>query len=108
MSRYLMIESRSPMESGDARYLYDLATGLASGGDEVSLFLVENGVMAARKGASAPGLDVAHDAGVRLMADRFALDERGISLDSLRNDVEAAELAFVVDMLADGAKVIWH
>ena len=108
MSRYLLIESRSPMESGDVSYLYNLATGLASGGNEVSLFLVENGVMAARSGASASGLDAAGNAGVRLLADQFALEERGISATSLRDNVVAAELEVVVDLLADGAKAIWH
>ena len=50
MTKYLLIESRDPFESNDVGYYYDLAADLARRGDEVTLFLVQNGVLPARSG----------------------------------------------------------
>jgi hypothetical protein len=43
MNRYLLIESHDPFESNEVSYFYNLAAGLAKGGNEVTLFLVQNG-----------------------------------------------------------------
>ena len=48
MARYVLIESRDPFESRDVPYYYGLANDLAAQGQEVTLFLVQNGVLAAR------------------------------------------------------------
>ena len=54
MDSYLLIESRDALESSDvATYFYDLAAGLAREGSPVTLFLVQNGVMAARQALTA-------------------------------------------------------
>lgn len=108
MANYLLIESRSPYESGDAGYFFSLASGLAGGGDDVTLFLVENAVLAARSAAQDAGLEGVTGAGVSVLADQFALDERGIAADGLCPGVEAASLERLVDALAGGAKAIWH
>ena len=49
MAKYFLIESRSPFDSAEVNNNYQLASDLASKGHEVSLFLVENGVFAARE-----------------------------------------------------------
>src|SRR5262245_6942670 len=51
MSDYLLIESRDPFESAAVGGFLDLAEGLAKDGSKVTLFLVQNAVMAARHGA---------------------------------------------------------
>ena len=51
MAEYLLIESRDPFESNDVGYYYDLAKGLIEGGNEVTLFLAQNGVLSARPSA---------------------------------------------------------
>ena len=50
MAQYVLIESRNPFEYGDSLYLYDLAGDLAGKGNEVNLFLIQNGVLTARRG----------------------------------------------------------
>ena len=47
MSKYLLIESRDPCESGDVGNYFELAQGLAGDGNDVTLFLVQNGVLPA-------------------------------------------------------------
>ena len=86
MPRYLLIESRDPFDSNDTGFCRDLATQLAAAKNEVTLFLVQNGVLPAR----------------------FSLKERGIDEKRLASGIAAAPLDVVLDALAEGAKVIWH
>lgn len=45
MARYVLVESRDPFESRDVSYFYGLAADLAAKGEQVTLFLVQNGVL---------------------------------------------------------------
>ena len=108
MSKYLLIESRDPFETADVTYYYDLAEGLARAGNEVTLFLVQNGVLPARRSAKSELLGKLAEAGVQILADDFSLRERGIAGDRLATDVKAAPLDTVVDQLAEGRKAMWH
>jgi predicted peroxiredoxin len=108
MGRYLLVESRDPFESADVPYYYDLAAGLAKKGHTVTLFLVQNGVLPARKGPRAEAVSRLAQAGIKVLADDFSLRERGISKDRLATGVEVAPLDRVVDLLGDGCKALWH
>jgi len=108
MPRYLLIESRDPFDSNDTGFCRDLATQLAAGKNEVTLFLVQNGVLPAQSGARSSDLTKLAGAGVRVHADSFSLKERGIDEKGLASGVAAAQLEVVLDALAEGAKVIWH
>ena len=106
MAEYLLIESRDPFESNDVGYYYDLARGLVEAGEKVTLFLVQNGVFAARPSAKAPQLRVLVGSGVKILADDFALKERGIT--KLRDGVQIAPIEIVVDHLEAGHQTLWH
>ncbi len=106
MSEYLLIESRDPFESNDVGFYYELARGLRESGNLVTLLLVQNGVLAARPSAQAPGLIAIANAGVKILADDFALKERGIT--KLRDGVQVAPIDVVVDHLEAGHKTLWH
>ncbi len=108
MAQYLLISSRDPFETNDANAFYDLAARLAKNGDEVTFFLVQNGVLPARKSAQANGPSEAAQAGVEVLADEFSLRERGIPSGSLADGVKAAALDVVVGQMADGRKTMWH
>ena len=108
MARYLLIESRDPFEARDTAYYADLAVGLVREKNDVTLFLVQNAVLAARKGAQAPSLTALAQAGVKVLADGFSLKERGIPVAKLAAGVEAAPIDVVIDELAAGAKAMWH
>ena len=106
MAQYLLIESRDPFESNDVGYYYDLARGLVEDGNQVTLFLTQNGVLAARPSAHSAKLDALARSGVTVLADDFSLQERGIA--KLADGVAAATIDVVVDQLAAGHKTLWH
>jgi hypothetical protein len=109
-SSYLVIESRDPFEFRDVEEGYRLVVDLAARGISVTLFLVQNGVLAARQGARAGAFAaLTTTPGVTLLADTFALQERGIPLAALVPGVQPADMDTLVDLLmADGQKAIWH
>ena len=106
MARYLLIASRDPFDSADVGHVYDLAGTLQRDGNEVTLFLVQNGVLPARPSTKSAPLAALAEQGVRVLADDFSLRERGIS--RLAEGVSAAPLAVVIDHLEQGAKALWH
>jgi len=116
MADYILIESRDPFESAEIGGFLDLADGLAKEGGAVTLFLVQNAVMAARHGARANFPDNMHvhslaalaANGVKVLADSFSLQERGISPNRLIAGVTVAPLSVVIDQLAAGRKALWH
>jgi predicted peroxiredoxin len=109
MSRYLVIESRNGWESGDVAYAFGLAKDLAAAGHDVTLYLVQNGVMPARKDAKDPALADLMKAGkVKVLADDFSLRERGIEQGELLRGIAASKIDVVIDLMAAGAKSIWH
>jgi predicted peroxiredoxin len=108
MANYLLIESRDPYDSNDVQFVYDLAANLKKQGNEVTVFLVQNGVLPARKSPLSTKLNELVQSGVKVMADDFSLRERGIDNNRIVNGVSPAGIDWVVDRLADGWKTIWH
>ena len=110
MAKYLLIESRDPFENNVVARQYDLAANLVKEGNEVTLFLVQNGVLVARQGARAEQFAaLAANPRVKVLADTFALQERGIPTNALLSGVQASDMDTLVDLLmVDGQKAIWH
>jgi len=106
VNNYLLIESRDPFESNDVGYYYELSRGLVKAGNEVTLFLVQNGVLAARPSARSAALTALRQSGVKILADDFSLRERGIS--KLAEGVAAAPIDVIIDHLVAGDKTLWH
>src|SRR2546430_9061984 len=63
--KYLIIESRDPFDSGDVPQLYAVAKSLRADGNDVTLFLVQNGVLAARPSKHSDALSAVAKTGVR-------------------------------------------
>jgi predicted peroxiredoxin len=108
MAKYLLIESRDPFDNNVVARQYDLAINLVREGNEVTLFLVQNGVLPARPGMHSALLTSTARFGVEVLADDFSLRERGIADNRLAEGVKAAPLTTVIDQLAEGRKTIWH
>ena len=106
MAQYMLIESRDPFESNDVGYYYDLARGLVENGNQVTIFLAQNGVLPARPSAHSAALSALAQSGVTILADDFSLQERGIA--KLAEGIAAASIDVVVDHLAAGHKTLWH
>jgi predicted peroxiredoxin len=108
MAKYTLIASRDPFDSKEAGHYYDLAEDLVKDGNEVTLFLVQNGVFAARKSPGSKMVEKLAGKGVTVLADSFSLKERGISEGRMADQVKASGLEVIIDHMAEGRKVIWH
>jgi sulfur relay (sulfurtransferase) complex TusBCD TusD component (DsrE family) len=108
MPEYVLVESRDPFESSDFRHFLRLAADLAEEKHKVSVFLVQDGVFAARAGLSDPSLERLSGAGVEILADDFSLRERGIARNRLDPRVSPAPLGRLVDFLSEGRRALWH
>jgi predicted peroxiredoxin len=107
MTRYVFIESRDPFESRDTQFIEDTVIGVKERGHDVTVFLVQNGVLAARKNVRRLGRLA--EAGVTLLADDFSLRERGIAAEELAPGVRESGIDVLVDALVQqNTKAIWH
>jgi sulfur relay (sulfurtransferase) complex TusBCD TusD component (DsrE family) len=105
MSQYFLIESKSPFESTEVIHDYQLASDLAKSGHEVTLFLVENGVLATRSTIIPP--ELANLNLVKVLADRFSLEERGIEYSEVNSGIEVSSISLVADAMGQGQKTLW-
>ena len=109
MTSYLFIESRDPFESRDAQFVLDTATALKQSDNEVTLFLVQNGVLAARQNSAGSHLPLLAKAGITLLADAFSLRERGILKTEMIPAISESSVEALVDLLVrENTKAIWH
>jgi hypothetical protein len=67
---------------------------------------VQNGVLTARPSAHSAALSALSQSGVKVLADDFSLQERGIS--KLADGVMGSPIDVVVDHLEAGHKTLWH
>lgn len=107
MAKYLLIESRDPFDCAEVARDLEIAVNLKKADNDVTLFLVQNGVLPARRGTTSGALNDALRAGVDVRCDEFSLRERGIAPATLAPGIKAAALDVVVDGLAAGRKTIW-
>ncbi len=109
MTNYVFIETRDPFESLDVRFVEETATALKQRGHEVTVFLVQNGVLASRRHARDSYLARLAQAGIILLADDFSLRERGIQPAEMRPGVRPSSIETLVDALVqEKTKAIWH
>ena len=110
MAKYLVVETRDPFDSRDVDDVYDLAAGLADDdSNDVTVFLVRNGVLPVRKQSAAAERVAQLAKTVTVLTDAFSLHERGIEVDEVVDGVQSADIDTLVDLIAEeGRKVIWH
>lgn len=109
MSKYIFIESRDPFESRDIQFVEETAITLKRSGHDVTVFLVQNAVLASRATIRDSGLTRISQAGVKLLADDFSMRERGISTTALLTNVRPSTIENLVEWLVEeNTKAIWH
>jgi len=107
MTNYVFIESRDPFDSRDTHFVEETAIAIKERGHEVTVFLVQNGVLAARERAGRLGRLA--EAGVTLLADDVSLRERGIRPEELAPGVQESAIDQLVDAIArEDTKALWH
>src|SRR6266508_5809993 len=102
MDSYVLVGSRDP-DSPDSRRCYELAGMLAESGADVTVFLLQNGVLAARRtsaGATALSRLASRTA---VVADDFSLRQRAIPIAEIADGVTSGDIDDLVDaVMADG------
>jgi len=108
-NHYVFIESRDPFESPDTAFVADTAGALRQRGHPVTVFLVQNGVLATRAGARGSHLPGLSRSGVNVLADDFSLRERGIEGGEMSAGIRPVPIDALVDLLIQpGTKAVWH
>ena len=108
MTHYLILESRDPYDSADWINIQQTVINLKKNGNDVTLFLLQNGVLPARKGTKFEQ----HFADLKtleidVLADFFALQERGIK--HISKSVKKSNLDRLIQLcLTANTKTIWH
>ncbi len=110
MAQYVMVESRDPFESRDVSYFYNVAADLAGNGDQVTVFLVQNGALASRKDAKGNPMGALLKSKAQVLVDSFSLKERGIGDAERHSAVKPADIGDLLDKIMEqkGTKVLWH
>lgn len=109
MTNYVFIESRDPFESRDTQFVVETATTLVQRGHQVTVFLVQNGVLGARRNIGESNLSRMVESGISLLADDFSLCERGIQSEDLQPGIQATSIETLVTALVqENTKAIWH
>ena len=108
MSRYLIVGSRDLMEYKESDFALNVASSLKKKGNEATLFLVENGVLAARKGSDvAAKLTALSKEGVKVLAEDLSLKMRGVK--ERAEGVSESNMDALAELVLNGAdKVIWY
>jgi sulfur relay (sulfurtransferase) complex TusBCD TusD component (DsrE family) len=108
MAAYVFVETRDPYESADCANYLALVAGVRARGHDTTLFLVQNGVLAARAGSKhATQWQEAARSGIAVLADAFSLRERAVA--QVAEGVRGCELSTLVALLlTPGVKVVWH
>lgn len=109
MAHYVFIESRDPFDSRDSQFVVETASALKKAGNDVTVYLVQNGVLGARQAAKGSHVGQLASAGVRVLADDFSLRERGIQKSECVSSVRESSIDSLVDLLIEEkTKAIWH
>src|SRR5687767_8521776 len=108
MGSYVLIGSQEPSASRDGARLYELAGDLVDHGDEVTVFLVQNGVFPCRPVSAGASLVGELAARATVVADDFSLRERAVGTVELVDGVRVGGMDALVDaVMDDGRKVVW-
>ena len=108
MARYVLVQSRDAFTTTAVARDLALAAALAAAQNDVTVFLIQDGVMAARRGPHAEPLAALARLGVRVLADDFSLRVRGIADSRLAAGVKVASVEVVLDAMVEGCKAVWH
>jgi|SRR5690606_3578966 len=108
MSHFLFVQSQDPFTDARAARQYELAIDLKKRGNDVTVVLVQNGVVPARSQAVCPAFDELAASGLTLIADSFSLEQRDIASQQLKANISTGSMDDVIDAMLAGHKVIWN
>ncbi len=106
MTNLLMVLSKDPYTTETPDLALDIGLDAKEKGNDVSFYLVEDGVTAARKSEFGDKLSAAHKKGIKIYADDKAVLSRSLT-DKLISWVEIKEIGTLLDFIMEYDRVVW-
>ncbi len=107
MTKLLLVLSKDPYTTETPDLVLDIGLNAKEKGNEVALYLVEDGVTAARNGEFGKRLTSAHKKGIRIYADDKAVLSRSLT-GKMVGGVEIKEIGTLLDFIMDDYdRVAW-
>jgi len=108
MAKYLIVASRDLMEYKESDFALSLASQLKKSGNDATLYLIENGVLSARRGSEPSSrLTALSKEGVKVFAEDLSLKLRGVK--ERAEGVAESNMDALADLILTGVdKVIWY
>lgn len=106
MSSLLMVLSKDPYTTETPDLVLDIGLNAKEKGNDVTLYLIEDGVTAARKSEFGDKLQAANKKGLRIYADDKAVLSRSLT-DKLIANVEIKEISALLDYIMNYDRVVW-
>jgi len=106
MTGLLLVLSKDPFTTEIPDLVLDIGLNAREKGNEVALYLVEDGVTAARKTEFGSKLADAQKKGIKIYADDKAVLSRSLT-DKLISGVEVKEIGALLDFIMDSDRVAW-
>ena len=106
MSSLLMVLSKDPYTTETPDLVIDIGLNAREKGNDVTLYLIEDGVTAARKSEFGNKLQAAYKKGIKLYADDKAVLSRSLN-NKLIGNVEIKEISSLLDHIMNFDRVVW-
>ncbi len=107
MTSLLLVLSKDPYTTETPDLVLDIGLNAKEKGNDVTLYLVEDGVTAARKSEFGNKLAAAHKKGIKIYADDRAVLSRSLT-DKLIAWVQVKEIGTLLDFIMDDYdRVVW-
>jgi len=106
MTNLLLVLSKDPYTTEIPNLVLDIGLKAKAKGNNVALYLVEDGVTAARKTEFGNKLAAAHKKGIKIYADDKAVLSRSLE-NKLIGWVEIKEIGTLLDFIMDYDRVAW-
>ncbi len=106
MTGLLLVLSKDPYTTEIPDLVLDIGLNAREKGNDVALYLIEDGVTAARKSEFGNKLAAAHKKGIKIFADDKAVLSRSLT-NKLINWVEIKEISALLDFIMNYDRVAW-
>lgn len=107
MTNLLLVLSKDPHTTETPDLVLDIGLDAKAKGNDVALYLVEDGITAARKSKFGDKLAAAQAKGVKIFADDKAVLSRALT-GKLIDGVEIKEISTLLDFIMDDYdRVVW-
>jgi sulfur relay (sulfurtransferase) complex TusBCD TusD component (DsrE family) len=106
MTNLLMVLSKDPYTTETPDLVLDIGLNAKEKGNDVTLYLIEDGVTAARKSEFGNKLAAANKKGIKIYADDKAVLSRSLT-NKLTGSVEIKEIGALLDFIMDYDRVVW-